>query len=116
MIELQGEIELWISVLWRAAYDFHGRFGADETTQKDAEEWFSSKSTAMGSFLWICNSLDANADYLRERLIAEATPRKMVSTEAKLLRPHDLNLPLMSDECREDALFSARQGKSLAQD
>ena len=76
MIELQGEIELWISVLWRAAYDFHGRFGADETTQQDAEGWLYSTSTALGSFLWVCNSLDLNPDYLRERLIAEATPRK----------------------------------------
>ena len=76
MIELQGEIELWISVLWRAAYDFHGRFSADETAQRDAEEWFRSESTATGAFVWICNSLDLDPGYMRERLIAEATPRK----------------------------------------
>jgi hypothetical protein len=76
MIVLDGEIELWINVLWQAAYDFHRRDNCEEWAAQDAEEWFCSNSTALGSFLWICNSLDLNPDYLRERLIAEAMPRK----------------------------------------
>jgi len=55
--------KLWFAVLMQAMEDLQ-----DEKFKQKAEKWFKSNSSKTGSFLWICNYLEFNAEEIRENL------------------------------------------------
>lgn len=55
---MQYELLLWLAVL-QAAIDDLGRYPPGHPD--NAERWFNSKSEEVGSYLWICETLEQNA-------------------------------------------------------
>lgn len=80
-------VDLWISVLWQAAYDYHGRYGADELDQADAREWFDAPVVRVGSFAWICYHLHLDPSYVRKKLLEEAKPKVPAALRVKHTEP-----------------------------
>jgi len=57
---------LWFAVLERALQDLCER---NPSIRRDAELWFKSDRRGVGSFLWVCELLDFNPQWLRKRLM-----------------------------------------------
>lgn len=66
-----GETDLWFGTLARR-FRLPRHDGVDESIQSDARKWFFDSRTYVGSFLWVCFSLDVNPDYIRRKLLEEA--------------------------------------------
>lgn len=76
----ERERRLWISVLFRALADAGIRV-RDVAAAPDGESiqvlsWFLSTSTAMGSFLWLCDYLDLDPCTVRNLALRRVKPRK----------------------------------------
>lgn len=67
------ERQLWAAVLLRAVMDFTGADHVSEherqVLQRAARLWFTSYSTHMGSFRWVCDELGIPPARLRERIL-----------------------------------------------
>jgi len=57
---------LWFAVLGDALRDL--RYAAGTARRLDAEAWFSSAQTTLGSFRWLCDVFDVDADRFRARV------------------------------------------------
>ncbi len=85
----EAEVELWRAVLLRSAEDLAGRDAAAAPekrrhAQLRARAWFSSHEFSVGSFLWVCDIVGLDADYLRGRLfvLPAVTFRVRIETAA----------------------------------
>ncbi len=71
----EAELDLWRAVLARSLRDFAGvdaYVTPFERVQlkRRARFWFSSDEFSLGSFRWICQTLDLDPDYFRAHLFA----------------------------------------------
>ena len=73
---MDGERDLWISVLIRAIYDLRG-VGLNEhkkhaaLLERSARTWFISPDSGIGSYCWICGLLGLDPLTVRERVFEE---------------------------------------------
>lgn len=64
---------LWVAVLLSGIVDAHrlraGLLGREEgrEIERDLSRWFSKGSNEVGSFAWICEELELDDSYLREK-------------------------------------------------
>jgi hypothetical protein len=59
-------IRLWGSVIAQAVADLDD---ASDKIREEAEEWLLSEESDVGSLEWICNSMDASANTVRDRAL-----------------------------------------------
>jgi hypothetical protein len=69
------ERELWGAVLMQAIYDTVGLHVATSARDRrlirqQAESWFLFHSSSLGSFLWVCNSLNLDPASVRRRALS----------------------------------------------
>ncbi len=64
---LTGQQLLWAAVLGNAVMGLEQR--QKRTLQNESLTWFESEDTALGSFIFICDTLHLDPDFLRERLL-----------------------------------------------
>lgn len=63
------EAELWTQVILQAINDLHGRTSLTPNSAKDsAREWFASDSDSVGSFIWTCQIINVDPNFIRSRL------------------------------------------------
>jgi hypothetical protein len=63
------EAELWTQVILQAINDLHGRTSLTPGSAKDsAREWFASDSDSVGSFIWTCQIINVDPNFIRSRL------------------------------------------------
>lgn len=69
---MNPEKNLWLNVLIQAVYDYADGNGAAPWVERfkadRAWEWIASDDQELGSFCWICDSLDLDAATIRRRL------------------------------------------------
>jgi hypothetical protein len=76
-----AEIHLWAALLQQAARDYYGVVSCKEWTetrkviQKNAQQWFDSRSDDVGTFVWLANLLNHDPQWLRKKLLADARPK-----------------------------------------
>ena len=61
----EPEQTLWMSVLSLAMQDLSG----PDHLAKPARAWFSSKNTALGSLIWICDQLGLDPNAVRQKVL-----------------------------------------------
>ena len=73
-----GEKSLWLAVLTEAVCLATRRLTTQVTARHrdEAKEWIAADGTAIGSFRWVCDVLDLDADWVRVA-IAEGQEVKM---------------------------------------
>jgi hypothetical protein len=63
------ETELWTQVILQAINDLHGHTALAPGSAKDsAREWFASESDAVCSFIWSCQIIDVDPNFIRSQL------------------------------------------------
>jgi hypothetical protein len=63
------ETELWTQVILQAINDLHGHTALAPGSAKDfAKEWFASESDAVCSFIWTCQIIDVDPNFIRSLL------------------------------------------------
>ena len=63
------EAELWTQVLLQAITDLDGRTALTPGSAKDsAREWFASECDGVGSFIWTCQIINVDPNFIRSRL------------------------------------------------
>jgi hypothetical protein len=76
-----SEIDLWAALLQQAARDYYGVVSCKEWTetrkviQKNAQQWFESRSDDVGTFVWLANLLNHDPQWLRKKLLEDARPK-----------------------------------------
>jgi hypothetical protein len=98
------EAELWTQVILQAINDLEGRTSLTPRSAKDsAREWFASESDAVSSFLWTCQIIDVDPDFIRSQLAKKLRMKNPVEVMpsiaqgAKALRRKNSPLPDMLD-------------------
>ena len=61
----EPEQTLWMSVLTLAMQDLAG----PDHLARPARAWFSSKNTALGSLIWICDQLGLEPNAVRQKIL-----------------------------------------------
>jgi len=61
----EPEQTLWSSVLTQAIQDLSG----SNFVAKRARAWLTSRSTALGSLIWICDQLGLDPDAVRQNVL-----------------------------------------------
>ena len=61
----EPEQTLWMSVLSLAMQDLSG----PDHLAKPARAWFSSKNTALGSLIWVCDQLGLDPNAVRQKVL-----------------------------------------------
>jgi hypothetical protein len=61
----EPEQMLWISVLTQALQDLSG----PDLLAKPARAWLASRSTSLGSLIWICDQLGLDSDAVRQNAL-----------------------------------------------
>ena len=72
-----NERRIWLAVLVRAVFDLAGLDPRLEKSripllQRSARGWLHSSRTDLGSFFWICNSLDLDPGFVRQAISKRA--------------------------------------------
>ena len=63
------EAELWTQVILQAITDLNGRTSLTPRSAKDsAREWFASESDAVRSFIWVCQIINVDPNFIRSQL------------------------------------------------
>jgi hypothetical protein len=64
------ERELWVNVLLQATLDVAGKGNGDQRAQlqQSTRAWFASNQKTPGSFLWVCDRLELNPEWIRRGL------------------------------------------------
>jgi len=72
--ELKPYLRLWRHVLILAANDFTGEGYSSQAKwmRESATRWFTSEDKGVGSFQWVCDAVDLNANFLRKRILNHA--------------------------------------------
>jgi hypothetical protein len=66
---ISPEAELWTEVILQAIDDLDKRTTlSSRSAQVSAREWFTSDSDAVGSFVWTCNVINVDPNFIRSRL------------------------------------------------
>jgi hypothetical protein len=87
------EAELWTQVILQAINDLDGRTSSiPGSAQDSAREWFASESDAVGSFIWTCQIINVDPNFIRSRLAKKQRMKKSdevmpyIAQRAKALR------------------------------
>lgn len=102
------ERALWIGVLVRALFDLAGIDGVCERAkiallQSSALAWIESTRSDLGSFRWICNSLNLEPSAVRRAIFKEA--EHMVDAKRRRGSPHEAdNQKLRSNPPQTESL------------
>ena len=63
------EAELWTQVILQAINDLDGRTSSiPGSAQNSAREWFASESDGVGSFIWTCQIINVDPNFIRSQL------------------------------------------------
>jgi hypothetical protein len=63
------EAELWTQVILQAINDLDGRSSLTPgSAQCSAREWFASEGDEVGSFIWTCQIINVDPNFIRSRL------------------------------------------------
>jgi hypothetical protein len=63
------EAELWTQVILQAINDLDGQTSSTPGSTKDsAREWFASESNAVRSFIWTCQIINVDPNFIRSQL------------------------------------------------
>lgn len=70
----QGEKALLVAIIIQAVQDMRGAAagvhrGYKPAIQREARQWLMSERRGGGSFVWICETLDLSASWLRRELL-----------------------------------------------
>jgi hypothetical protein len=98
------EAELWTQVILQAINDLDGRTSLTPRSAKDsAREWIFSECDGVCSFLWTCQIIDVDPNFIRSQLAKKQRMKNRVEViasmakGAKALRRKDLPLPANLD-------------------
>jgi hypothetical protein len=64
---LLPEVELWTEVILQAMDDLHGTTA--HLDHRSARAWFASDRTELGTFVWACQAINVDANFIRCRLV-----------------------------------------------
>jgi hypothetical protein len=102
------EAELWTQVILQAITDLDGRTSLTPHWAKNsAREWFASDGDAVGSFIWACQIINVDPNFIRSRLAKKQRVKKSdqvmpaIAQKAKALRGKDS--PLSDNVDRAEA-------------
>ena len=71
------EAELWTQVILQAISDLNGRTSLTPGSAQDsAREWFASECDAVGSFIWTCQIINVDPNFIRSRLAKKQRMKK----------------------------------------
>ena len=71
------ETELWTQVILQAINDLDGRTSLTPRSAKDsAREWFPSESDGIGSFIWTCQIINVDPNFIRSQLAKKLRMRR----------------------------------------
>jgi hypothetical protein len=63
------EAELWTQVILQAINDLDGRTSSiPGSPQNSAREWFASESNAVRGFIWTCQIINVDPNFIRSQL------------------------------------------------
>jgi hypothetical protein len=87
------EAELWTQVILQAINDLDGRTSSiPGSAQDSAREWFASESDAVRSFIWTCQIINVDPNFVRSQLTKKLRMKKSdevmpyIAQRAKALR------------------------------
>jgi hypothetical protein len=87
------EAELWTQVILQAITDLDGRTSLTPRSAKDsAREWFASECDEVGSFIWTCEIINVDPNFIRSQLTKKLRMKKSdevmpyIAQRAKALR------------------------------
>jgi hypothetical protein len=87
------EAELWTQVILQAINDLDGRTSSiPGSAQDSAREWFASESDAVRSFIWTCQIINVDPNFIRSQLTKKLRMKKSdevmpyIAQRAKALR------------------------------
>jgi hypothetical protein len=79
------EAELWTQVILQAINDLHGRTALAPGSAKDsAREWFASESDAVCSFIWSCQIINVDPNFIRSHLAKKQRMKNPVEVMASM--------------------------------
>jgi hypothetical protein len=79
------EAELWTQVILQAINDLHGRTSLTPGSAKDsAREWFASDSDSVGSFIWTCQIINVDPNFIRSQLAKKQRMKNPVEVIASM--------------------------------
>ena len=94
------EAELWTQVILQAINDLDGGTSSiPGSAQDSAREWFASESDAVRSFIWTCQIINVDPNFIRSQLAKKLRMKNPVEVMAsmaqgaKALRRKDSPLP-----------------------
>jgi hypothetical protein len=71
------EAELWTQVILQAITDLDGRTAlAPQSAQDSARQWFASECDGVCSFLWACQIINVDPDFIRSQLAKKLRMKK----------------------------------------
>jgi hypothetical protein len=71
------EAELWTQVIVQAINDLDGQTSLTPGSAQDsARQWFASASDRVGSFIWTCQIIDVDPDFIRSGLAKKQRMKK----------------------------------------
>ena len=77
------ETELWTQVILQAITDLDGRTSLTLGSAKDsAREWFASESDAVCSFIWTCQIINVDPNFIRSQLTKKLRMKNPVELTA----------------------------------
>jgi hypothetical protein len=87
------EAELWTQVILQAINDLDGGTSSiPGSAQDSAREWFASESNAVRSFIWTCQIINVDPNFIRSQLTKKLRMKKSdevmpyIAQRAKALR------------------------------
>ncbi len=102
------EAELWTQVILQAIADLDGRTSLTPRSAKDsAREWFASECDGVCSFIWACQIINVDPNFIRSQLAKKLRMKKSdqvmpaIAQGAKALRRK--NSPLLDNLDRAEA-------------
>ena len=95
------EAELWTQVILQAIYDLDRRTSlTSRSAQDSAREWFASESDAVGSFIWTCDLIDLDPNFIRSQLTKKqrmTNPVELMASMAQGAKALRRKTPPLSD-------------------
>jgi hypothetical protein len=71
------EAELWTQVILQAINDLGGRTAlAPQSAQDSAREWFASECDGVCSFVWACQIINVDPNFIRSQLTKKLRMKK----------------------------------------
>jgi hypothetical protein len=85
--QMLPEAELWTQVILQAITDLDGRTSLTPLSAKDsAREWFASESDGIGSFVWACQIINVDPNFIRSQLTKKQRMKNPVEVIASMTR------------------------------